>query len=59
MQQYSQVTDRIGGSGGHTLMVGGQHHGSSSGPPCECATPSVRTSGSSNGDMPQLLLHSN
>ena len=44
---------------GHTLMVGGQHHGSSSGLPCECATPTVRTSGGSNGDMPQLLLHSN
>ena len=38
MQQYSQVMDRIGGSGGRTLMVGGQHHSSSSGPLCECAT---------------------
>ena len=33
MQQYSHIRDEIGGSGGHTLMVRGQHPGSSSGPP--------------------------
>ena len=39
MQQYSQIRDEIGGSGGHTLMVRDQHHGSSSGPLRGCAMP--------------------
>ena len=45
MQQYSQIRDEIGGSGGHTLMVRDQHHGSSSGPPRRCAMLLMRISG--------------
>ena len=56
---YRQITDGIGGSGGRTLIAGDQHHGSLSGPPCRCATPSVCISGGSKDDMPQLLLRSN
>ena len=59
MQQYSQIRDEIGGSGGHALMVRDQHHGSSSRPLRGCAMPSMRTSGGSEDDMPSLLLHSN
>ena len=33
MQQYSQIRDELGGSGGHTLMVRDHHHSSLSGPP--------------------------
>ena len=56
MQQYCQITDGIGGSGGRTLMVGDQHNGSLSGPPYKCAMPPVRTSGGSNGDMPAVCV---
>ena len=59
MQQYNLIMDRISGSGGRTLMVGDQHHGSSSDPSCGCATPPVHISGGSKDDMPQLLLRSN
>ena len=59
MQQYSLMKNGIGGSGGRTLMVGGQHQGSSSGPPCGCATPPVHISAGNKDDMPQLLLRSN
>ena len=52
MQQYSQIRDEIGGSGGHTLMVRDQHHGSSSRPPRGCAMPPMCISGSSEDDMP-------
>ena len=58
MQQYSQIRDEIGGSGGHTLMVRDQHHGSLSGPPRGCAMPPMRISGGSEDDMPSLLLRS-
>ena len=59
-KQYSLITNGISGSGeGRTLMVGDQHHGSSSGPLCRCATPPVCISGGSKDDMPQLLLRSN
>ena len=59
MQQYSQIRDEIGRSGGHTLMVRDQHHSSSSGPPHGCAMPPMRISGSSEDDMLSLLLRSN
>ena len=54
MQQYSQIRDEIGGSGGHTLMVRDHHHGSLSGPPRGCAMPPMRISGGSEDDMPSL-----
>ena len=54
MQHYSQIRDEIGGSGGHTLMVRGQHPGSSSGPPRGCAMLPMRISGGSEDDMPSL-----
>ena len=54
MQQYSQIRDEIGGSGGHTLMVRDHHHGSLSGHPRGCAMPSMRISGGSEDDMPSL-----
>ena len=59
MQQYSQIRDEIGGSEGHTLMVRGQHSGSSSGLPCGCAMPPMGISGGSEDDMPSLLLRFN
>ena len=59
MQQYSLITDRIGESGGRTLMIGDQHHGSLSCTSCRCATPPLRISVGSKDDMPQLLLRSN
>ena len=59
MQQYSQIRDEIGGSGGHTLIVRDQQHGSSSGPLRGCAMLPMRISGSSEDDMPSLLLRSN
>ena len=59
MQQYSQIRDEIGGSGGHTLMVRDQHHCSSSGPPRGCAMSPMRISGGSEDDRPSLLLRSN
>ena len=54
MQQYSQIRDEICGSRGHTLMVRGQHHGSSSGPLRGCAVLPKRISGGSEDDMPSL-----
>ena len=59
MQQYRQIRDEICGSGGHTLMVRGQHPGSSSGPLRGCAMLPMRISGGSEDDMTSLLLRSN
>ena len=59
MQQYSQIRDEIGGSGGYTLMVRDQNHGSSSGSLRRCAMLPMRISGGSEDDMSSLLLRSN
>ena len=56
MQQYSQIRDEIGGSGGHTLMARDQHHGSSCGPPRGCAMLPMRTSGGSFVPIDDLVL---
>ena len=54
MQQYSQIRDEIGGSGGHTLMARDQHPGSSSGLSHGCAMLPICISGGSEDDMPSL-----
>ena len=55
---YSLFKDGISGSGGHTLMIGSQHHDYLSGTPYGCATPPVHISAVRGDDMPQLLLRS-